>query len=262
MIGSKTRLFRSGLLSIKPDRTSQLFTNVWGSRFAGARLALARLPGRSGPVSPALARFARRAARARASASEALGHHEGQVETLGRIEPGIAHRLVPQARSSSLRSAPPPRHSVTSSPVSSTWIPAGPGPRLVVGVEEPADLGAGRIEMAGLAATRSREGVAVHRIARPHDRVTGSSRTASSSGGRGPRPWSAPMRVMRVNRPGNAVGVERSQIASTSAPVAVGRACSPAGCGRPGGTRRGRRRAGGCARRSTACAPSSRTSHP
>jgi hypothetical protein len=98
----------------------------------------------------------------------------------------------------------------------------------------------------------------VHRVARPHDRV------AAVADGPQQRPqpssiWSAPMRVMRVSRPGMRCRVERSHSAAPRR-TSSGRPCTRSDCRRRGGTRRGRRRARGCARRSTACGPSSRTS--
>ena len=73
---------------------------------------------------------------------------------------------------------------MTSSPVSSTCTPPGQVPLGAVGGEEPGDLGEDVVEVAGLAAAGGGEGVAVHRVARPHDRVAGVARPPRSSGGR------------------------------------------------------------------------------
>ena len=60
---------------------------------------------------------------------------------------------------------------MTSSPVSSTWTPAGPGPLVAVDVEEGRELGEDVVEAPRLAAALAGEGVAVHGVAGPHDGV-------------------------------------------------------------------------------------------
>ena len=62
---------------------------------------------------------------------------------------------------------------MTSSPVSSRWTPPGQVPGLVVGGEEPLELGQDVVEAPRLATAVAREGVAVHRVTRPHHRMVG-----------------------------------------------------------------------------------------
>ena len=58
-----------------------------------------------------------------------LGDQEGQLEGLHPVEARVADRLVAVGRGpTSAISSPPPTHSVTSSPVSSTWTPPGQVP--------------------------------------------------------------------------------------------------------------------------------------
>jgi hypothetical protein len=135
----------------------------------------------------------------------------GQSSTARRgrlavVEPRVAHGLVPVASSLSRILSAPPRHSVTSSPVSSTWMPPGqvPSPR---GREEAVDLGAGCRRSRGSCARRRRERVAVHRVARPHHRVPGVAHGPQDRRQRRPRSSSAPMRLISVSRPGMRSGL-------------------------------------------------------
>ena len=105
------------------------------------------------------------------SASQQLGDAEGQVEGLAGVEPGVAGGGVPLVELVLQMSSTPPRHSVTSSPVSSTCTPAGPGAHLAVGPEEPLELADDVVEPPGLLAPFGGEGVAVHGVADPDHRV-------------------------------------------------------------------------------------------
>ena len=62
---------------------------------------------------------------------------------------------------------------MTSSLVSSTWTPPGQVPSARWAAKKPAISREDGVEVAGLAAALGGEGVAVHRVAGPHDRVAG-----------------------------------------------------------------------------------------
>ena len=64
----------------------------------------------------------------------------------------------------------PPRHSVTSSPVSSMWMPPGYVPAARCASKKPAHLVDDVVEASRLVAGRRREPVAVHRIGDPERR--------------------------------------------------------------------------------------------
>ena len=111
------------------------------------------------------------------------------------------------SRSPSSRREPPPRHSVTSSPVSSTCSPPGHVPSAWCTSEELGGLGEDVVEAAGLLAARGDEGVAVHRVAGP-ELAAPSSRSASTRGGSSSLTRSWPMREISVKSPGAVLGVE------------------------------------------------------
>ena len=67
----------------------------------------------------------------------------------------------------------PPRHSVTFSPVISTWMPPGWRAQRAVHLEEALHLVDDAVEVAGLVAGRRLVGVAVHRVALPDDLMAG-----------------------------------------------------------------------------------------
>ena len=54
-----------------------------------------------------------------------LGEPEGEVERLAGVQARVAERHVADVSCSSSTSSEPPRHSVTSSPVNSRWMPPG-----------------------------------------------------------------------------------------------------------------------------------------
>ena len=110
---------------------------------------------------------------------------------------------------------------------------AGPGALGAVGGEEAGDLGEDVVEVAGLLAARRGERVAVHRVARPHHGVAGVAHGARAAAAGRPRSRSAPMRVMRVSRPGMRSGLSASQSARTSSGVAVGPSLQPIGLPMP-----------------------------
>ena len=87
------------------------------------------------------------------SSFEHLGDEERQLQGLLVVQARVAHRLVALARGRPRGSPPtPPRHSVTSSPVSSTWMPPGTVPSAAVHLEEALDLVDDVVEVAGLVA--------------------------------------------------------------------------------------------------------------
>ena len=91
-------------------------------------------------------------------------------DPLRRGSHAVSYR--PDRSASTMRSAPP-RHSVTSSPVSSTWTPPGTVPNAAVHVEERRDLVDDVVEVPRLQARRRLHRVAVHRVAHPHDFCSG-----------------------------------------------------------------------------------------
>ena len=105
--------------------------------------------------------------------------------------------------------SPPPMHSVTSSPVSSMWMPPGQRAERAVHLEEALDLVHDVVEAAGLVPPAASIGVAVHGVADPRDlragRVTFSTIVGSTS-----RILPAPKRVMNESRPGTLSGLSRS----------------------------------------------------
>ena len=106
-------------------------------------------------------------------------------------------------------SSPPPRHSVTSSPVSSTCTPPGQTSSARQHVEELLDLVHHRVEVAGLVAALVHERVAVHRVARPHDRVAGALHRPQQRRAAARRRCRRPCGSTSVSRPGSRPGSRR-----------------------------------------------------
>ena len=122
-----------------------------------------------------------------------FGDPEGEVDTLAPVEAWIAHRLVAVIELV-LR-----QRFGTSEALGDVVAgeldmdAAGPGAFGAVGADEPGDLAEDVVEVPGLAAVGSAEGVGVHRVARPDDRVTGvgdgpEQRSQTRFDGRGTHP--------------------------------------------------------------------------
>ena len=152
-------------------------------------------------------------------------------------------------------SCAPPRHSVTSSPVISTWMPPGMGAQRAVHLEEALHLVDDAVEVAGLVAGRRLVGVAVHRVALPDHLMTGGLDLLDDRRQQvahlvvaQPADQRQPARLVVRIEPLDVL--DRQLRASSS-----GRSSPRSGWRSPRRTRRARRRAGGCARRSTRSAP-------
>src|SRR5215211_6280752 len=132
----------------------------------------------------------------------------------------------------SVISSAPPRHSVTSSPVSSTWMPPGWVPSERWTAKNPASS----------AMTSSKRRVLwpdgptkVLPCIGSQAHTTGwpASRTARTSGGRSSSTREAPMRATRVSRPGTRPGSSRPHRATVSSGVAVGPSLAATGLPMP-----------------------------
>ena len=99
---------------------------------------------------------------------------------------------------------------MTSSPVSSTCTPPGHTSARAARGEEAARPRHHVVEVARLVAALVHERVAVHRVARPHDRVTGVAAPRAAAAAACSATWSAPMRLTSVSRPGSRPGSSRS----------------------------------------------------
>src|SRR3954470_21536175 len=101
-----------------------------------------------------------------------LGHLERKIQALAGIEPRVAHRLVAVVELA-VEDLVGATHAFGDVVAGQFDVDAaGPCALGLVGADEPTDLGADVIEVAGLAAGGGSEGVGVHWIACPHDRVT------------------------------------------------------------------------------------------
>ena len=107
----------------------------------------------------------------------------------------------------------PPRHSVTSSPVSSTWTPPGQVPVGRWAAKKPWSSARTSSKRRVLRPAFADEGVAVHRVAGPHHRVA-RRRDGVEQRGRASVDRRPPMRVMSVRRPGIRSGFRRSHSAT------------------------------------------------
>ena len=138
---------------------------------------------------------------------------------------------------------------------------AGPDALVPARGEEALDLGMIASKWRVLRPPAVRNRVRVHRVAGPDDRVLRRRAPRAGAAAAAPRRGSAPMRAINVSRPGSRSRVqplaELDDLVGRRRRAELARR---AGCGRPRRTRRARRRAAACARRSRACGPSSRTS--
>ena len=101
--------------------------------------------------------------------ADQLGGTERQIERLATVEPRVAHRLVAvvEVGVDQLVAATDALGDVFAGELDVDA--AGPGALGAVGPDEAFDLGDDRLEVAGLAPGGAGVGVAVHRVARPHD---------------------------------------------------------------------------------------------
>ena len=121
-----------------------------------------------------------------------LGDLEREIQRLAGVQARVAERRVRVSSCSSERPSPPPRHSVTSSPVISRWTPPGHVPSSWCTAKKPS--------ISAMMCPKSRvfrpaggeERVRVHRVADPDDRVAGVANGADERrqrlARRGPRP--------------------------------------------------------------------------
>ena len=114
------------------------------------------------------------------------------------------------------------------------------------------------LERPGLVAARRLDRVAVHRVGRPHHLLALALHRADQRG-QCPPTLSAPMRRSASAGPGSLSGLSTSISRISSSGLSSGRTSCRSDCSTPRRIRRARRRAGGCGRRSTACAPSYRS---
>ena len=130
------------------------------------------------------------------------------------------------------RASAPPRHSVTFSPVSSTWMPPGHVPSARWARTKPA---ISRTMSSKWRVLRPLGALNVLPCIGSHAHTTGwpASVTARSSGRRRSSTWSAPMRLISVRRPGTRAGLSGSHSASSSAGSTVGPTLQPIGLPTP-----------------------------
>ena len=111
-----------------------------------------------------------------------LDDQEGELECLLGVEPRIARRLV-AIRELAVRDhlrAPEAFRDVLASVLDVDA--AGVRPKLLVNLEEPLDLIHDAVEVPCLVTAGRLLGVAVHRVALPHDRVTGAAHRLDDRG--------------------------------------------------------------------------------
>ena len=116
---------------------------------------------------------------------------------------------------------PPPMHSVTSSPVNSMWMPPGCVPSARCTSKKPAtssSTSSKYLVLWPLAASTVLPCIGSH----THTTAAPLAATFSTSGGSAWRIRPAPIRVIRVRRPGSRSGSRASISASTSCAVADG----------------------------------------
>ena len=194
-----------------------------------------------------------------AAALQLLGDQERQLQRLFRVQPRVAEGLVALGQ---VRLGQPVRAADALGDVLAGHLDvhaARPGALGRVDVEEAAHLRQDVVEPAGLHVVRHRDGVAVHRVGDPHHLVAGPLHRAHQR--RQPRGdlFRAHAADQR-DAPGLVGRIERCRGCAADRPApASGRTSCRSGSSPRAGTRHGRRRPGGCGRRSTGSAPSSRT---
>src|SRR5882757_7375771 len=98
-----------------------------------------------------------------------LGHAEGQVQRLRTVQPRVAGGLVPQVEVVGQHLVPAP-HAFGDVLTGQFDVDAARmGAQFAVHLEEAHDLVEDVVEPPGLVTARGRKGVAVHRVAHPHD---------------------------------------------------------------------------------------------
>ena len=136
------------------------------------------------------------------------------------------------------------------------------GAQRAVHLEEAEHLVDDPVEVPGLVAVGRLVGVAVHRVALPHDLVAAGGRPSRRSAAATSRTLPLPIRLISVSRPGTLSGLSFSHSSMACSGVVVGPSLTPIGLAIARRSRCARRRAGGCARRSTGSAPTGRTPRP
>ncbi len=188
----------------------------------------------------------------------------------GRPVPATARRSgADRRRSRSARTdrprvsrCAPPTHSVTSLAGHLDMHAAGPG---ALGWHGRRRSRAPRPRIASKLRVLTPRGggdrVAVHRVAQPDHAAALALAPRAAAAAAGAPTLSAPMRRISVRRPGSFCGLSMVDEAQQLVRLgASGRPSCRSGCARRAGTRHARRPAGGCGRRSTGNAPSTRTS--
>ncbi len=169
-----------------------------------------------GRVTVSLRRSTTRRRRAHDRDPEHLGDEEGQLQALLVVQPRVADRLVPRGEGGvvDLLGAAQALGDVVAGELDVQA--ARHRAQRAVHLEEAADLVDDVVEPAGLVAAGRLERVAVHGIADPGDLGPAGRRPSARAAAGPPGSSPAPIRVMKVSRPGTRSGSSLSISASAS----------------------------------------------